>query len=195
MSSSRPEAMSQYSRATAASGSGADAHRGADRGRSRGARTAVVLGGLAGAGLLIAAELSPLLTIQTGPDAPVIETISTGIHNSFALVPLALLAGALAVAAGRSGRRFPLVAIVALGLVALGIALLGDLPGVDAGGVIRERSGWLVSAASRPAAGFYLEVLGAVVLLLGAAAGLLLAPRRRSGRRTRRPSGRGRSAS
>jgi hypothetical protein len=145
----------------------------------------VLCGVLAGAILLVVAEFTPLLRVHSGAyHAGVIETIETGSHHSYALVPVALLAGALALAARMTGNRLALAAIGVLGLVALGIALLGDLPDVHAAGLIRQADGTFVNASSSAAAGMYLEPLGAVLLLVSAAAGLLLAaPERMSSRR------------
>jgi hypothetical protein len=142
----------------------------------------VVLGaGLLGAALLVVAEFTPLLHVHSSArGAGVIKTISTGAHHSYALLPLAALVVFLALAGRASGSRLVLVAIGILGLVTLAIALIGDLPDAQASGVIVSggrsvaSGGALVSAASTPSAGLYLETLGAVVLMLASGGGLLL---------------------
>jgi hypothetical protein len=136
---------------------------------------AVFLGILAGSILLVVAEFTPLLRVHSGAyHAGVIKTIATGSHHSYALIPVALLAMALAGVARATGNRLALGSIGVLGLVALGIALLGDLPDAHATGLLRQASGAYVQASSGAAAGMYLETLGAVVLLIGAGVGLLL---------------------
>ena len=75
-----------------------------------------------------------------------------------------------------------------LGLVSLLIALLGDLPDAQATGLVGSLATGLKIASASPSTGLYLETLGAVLLLITAAAGLLLqTPRklRAPGRRTR----------
>lgn len=61
-----------------------------------------------------------------------------------------------------------------LGVVALLIALLRDLPDAHATGLVGSAATGLRSASSSPGVGLYLETLGAVVLLITAVCGLLL---------------------
>jgi hypothetical protein len=63
-----------------------------------------------------------------------------------------------------------------LGVVALLIALLGDLPDAQASGLVGSAATRFTTASSTPSAGLYLETLGAVVLVISAGAGLLLLP-------------------
>ena len=195
VSASRPEADTEYSRAPRASRGRPDASEPV-RGRPASAvPIPALLGVLAGAILLLVAEFAPLLRVHSGAyHAGVIESIQTGPHHSYALIPVALLAVALAAVARMSGNRVALWSIGLLGLVALGIALLGDLPDVHTAGLLRQADGTFVNATSSAAAGMYLETLGAVVLLLGAGAGLLLAPTDQTSR-LRLPAPRRRSAS
>ena len=173
MNASEPEAGVEYSR-----GPGADRGRlGRALGGSGAPLWVATTLGVIGAVLLIAAEFTPLANVASNArGTSALPSLQTGSHNAYALIPLALLAGALSVAA-RSGRsRLAMLAVGVLGLVALGIALIGDLPDAQATGLIRHGSIGYVSAAASPAAGFYLETLGSVLLLIGAAAGVLLAP-------------------
>jgi hypothetical protein len=133
---------------------------------------------LLGAALLLVAEFTPLLHVHSSArGAGVIKTIETGSHHAYALVPVALLVAGLSLSVRATGNRVALLSIGALGLVAIGIALIGDLPDAQATGLVGHAGGTYVSAASSPAIGLYLETLGAVVLLLTSGAGLLLAPR------------------
>lgn len=203
MSASRPEADIEYSRGSRASTgiskapetrSGA-APRASARAGSTLATGLAVLGGA----LLVVAEFTPLLRVHADTrGGGIIQTIQTGSHHAYALIPIAVLAVLLALSARASGRRLALVSIGVLGLVALGIALLGDLPDARATGLIGHAGGPYVTATARPATGLYLETLGAVVLLLAAAAGLLLSGQQLQGFRSsrgHRPWARRRSAS
>jgi hypothetical protein len=156
MRASRPEARSEYSSSSLR--------------RSPAAPLLCLLG----AALLVAAELTPLLKVRVGPHQTLRSTLTTGAHDSYALLPVAALAAALALAAWRSRSRVAFAGIAAMGAVALGIALLSDLPDAHASGLVGSPARGLYAAASRPRIGLYLEVGGALVVLLGAAVGLLL---------------------
>ncbi len=149
---SRPEARSEYSRGFPA-------------------RIAVPAGALAGAALLCAAEFMPLLRLRAGVRSSIVATVGTGSHHDYALLPIALLVAALADGVRRASRA-AVVAIGLLGVLALGIAVLADLPAVHARGLVLV-AGRPVLASAVPAAGFYLETLGAVVLVLTAGLGAL----------------------
>jgi hypothetical protein len=62
----------------------------------------------------------------------------------------------------------------ALGLVTLVIALAGDLPDAQATGAVNP-AGRFQSATASPATGLYLETLGAMLLIIIAGCGLVLA--------------------
>ncbi|HEY5429665.1 MAG TPA: hypothetical protein VIK04_11155 [Solirubrobacteraceae bacterium] len=147
---------------------------------TRAGPASIALGGaLLGAVLLVVAEFTPLAHIYSSArGSPVVETIMTGSHHAYALIPIAVLAPALALSVRVTGNRLALAAIGALGLVVLGIALLGDLPDAHASGLIGHAGAAYVSAAAQPGIGLYLETLAAVVLLLTGAAGLLLGAER-----------------
>jgi hypothetical protein len=198
MSPSRPEADVEYSRGPARSGSDLAGSNGGAGGRSSALAIAVLGGGMLGAVLLLVAEFTPLLQVHSSARTGVVETIDTGAHHSYALVPIAVLALALAFSGWRSRSRLALLATGVLGLVALLIALLGDLPDAHASGLIGTAAGSFADATSSASIGLYLETLGAIVLLITAAAGLLLLePPPRPPRRARKTasSSRTRSAS
>jgi hypothetical protein len=178
MKTSRPEADSEYSRGTQASDRDFPRPDRARGGRSEGTspaiRRAVLAGGLVGSSLLLVAEFTPLFTIHTSSSHAAIKTIQTGSHHSYALVPIAVLTIVLALEVWRSGSRLALLATGLLGIVALLIALLGDLPDAHATGLVGSLATGLKIASASPSAGLYLETLGGVVLLITAAAGLLL---------------------
>lgn len=149
----------------------------------------VTAAALLGAAVLVAAEFTTLLRVRPATfHASVIQTVTAGAHHSYALLPVALLAIGLALVGRSAESRLAYAAVGVLGLVALGIALLGDLPDVHAVGLIRHANGTYVSATSSAGAGMYLETLGAVVLLVSGAAGVMLAPRARRHSRPERDS-------
>jgi hypothetical protein len=129
---------------------------------------------VAGIVLLIIAEFTPLLRVQTaiGVEIPH-TTVQTGSNHSYALLLVALVAAVFAVGALRTGSRPALLAVALLGLVAVGIAVLGDLPDATQAGNLEKT---FEDAKASPLAGLYLETLGAILLLLGAGLGLLISP-------------------
>jgi hypothetical protein len=184
MSASRPEADTEYSRGHRGSGRPAGAAAGPPARVSRG----LVAGAALGAALLVVAEFMPLLKVHSSAyRAGTVATIQTGSHHSYALIPIAFLTLVLALAARTGARRPAMAAIGALALVTVMLVVLRDLPDVHVSGVTRV-AGHLASETTSAATGLYVETLGAVVLLLTSAAGLLLAPT--SGQVRRRVPGR-----
>jgi len=174
MSTSRPEADTEYSRGGAAR----PASEPRSDGPSGGLVRALTGGGLLGVLLLVVAEFTPLLHVHTNARGnPVVKTITAGSHHAYALIPIALLAAALILSARRVPQaRLAWAAVGALGLVALGIALIGDLPAAHSSGLIGHAGTGYASAVAKAAIGLYLETLGAVALILTGAAGVLLSP-------------------
>jgi hypothetical protein len=111
---------------------------------------------------------------------------------SAALLPIALLVMFLSYAVWRAVSRPALLSLGVLGLIVLLISLLGDLPDAHASGLIGSSVTHFASANSRPSAGFYMETLAAVLLLITCVSGFLLlgAPsQRRAGGAGRPPGG------
>jgi hypothetical protein len=136
---------------------------------------ATVLGcGLLGALMLVVAEFTTLYTVNAATSSGPLETVSTGSHNSYALIPIALVAAALAYGAAVRGSRPALLALGALGIATLLIALLGDLADAHATGVVGSSSTHFATASSSPSAGLYLETIGAVALVIASGCGVLL---------------------
>jgi hypothetical protein len=175
MIASRPEADAKYSR-------GRRVLRRA-RGRLSGhserdwsvSPRAVQAVALIGAAALAVAEFEPLYRVRTDVGHHIVRSVSAGSHHSYALLPVAVLAALLAGALGRAGWPVP-AALAVLGLVALGIALLGDLPDVHRAGVLGTPATGLHDAHTVAGAALYLETLGAIVLLAAGAAGLVFSP-------------------
>ena len=143
---------------------------------------AVLLLGVAAALLVILSEVTNLVVVDVtgaGCEDAVADPeladgceITGGEQHSFALVPLALLIGVMAVGAGLGGSRPAAVALVVVGVLVLGWSLLVDLPVTDETGAIgRNFEGATASAG----AGLTLEIV-AGVLLVAAGLARLLAP-------------------
>jgi hypothetical protein len=96
--------------------------------------------------------------------APTVDAETAGSAHAFLLVPLALLAGALAVGALRSKRRSLGLVVAAIGLICLAVILLVDMPaGLDAS----AQSSRFAGAKAVLEDGFYAELAAAAGLVLG----------------------------
>jgi hypothetical protein len=137
---------------------------------------AILLCGFVGAALLAVSEFVHLYEIHIASQHAPVSTVTGGSHNSYALIPIAVLALVLAFGAARDRSRISLLALAALGVTSLLIALLGDLPDAQASGLLM-RDGHLVMANASPAVGMYIESLGSIALILAGGLGLLLGPR------------------
>jgi hypothetical protein len=181
MNAPAPEAENEYSNS-----SGTPGRRSAGRLRwSDGGSWPITAVGLIGAALLIAAEFRPLYIVHVTTYGAGTTSVSTGSHDSFALVPIALLAAGLALIGARQRTLAADAALAGLGVLVLLITLIGDLPDTHARGIATGPA----FASTTAGAGLYLETLGAVLLLGAGGAGVLTAvwarrpPRRRRGRR------------
>ncbi len=134
--------------------------------------------------LLVIAEFTTLYVVATTAGNKHVTTVSTGSHDAYALIPIALVAMALGYAAAVRGSRPALLALGALGLATLLIALIGDLPDAQATGVVGNSTIHFQSAAAKPHVGLYLETLAAILLIGTSGCGLLLGP----GLRAQRPA-------
>jgi hypothetical protein len=147
----------------------------AGRGTAEGAvRAGVLAVGLLGAVLLVVAEFTTLFNVHTAISPGPVKSVGTGSHHSYALIPIALLAAALAVAVFRLGSRPALLSMGLLGVVTLLIALLGDLPDASASGLVGSAGTHYINATSTPSAGIYMETLGAALLIIASGAAFLL---------------------
>lgn len=192
MNATPPEANTEYSRGAVASGGVAPASSDAVHAPQRGASgivSAGILGaGLLGALLLLVAEFTTLFEVRVAGATTIVKSVSTGSHHSYAMAVIAVCAVALTLAAWRSANRPALLGIGILGVTALVIALVVDLHDATATGLVLS-AGHFVNASSKPSAGFYLETLGAVVLMFTAVWGLVLVGPPRPARRAGPPDG------
>jgi hypothetical protein len=136
----------------------------------------------AGAILLIVADLSTLIQIRVLTVSK--DTISGGSHHAYALLILGIFALPMAYGATRGASRPAMAALAVIGLVALVIMLAVDLPDIHKTGVIGQR---FTDASASPRIGFYLETVGAFLLLLSGSAGLFLSAPSRQARPRPRP--------
>ena len=140
----------------------------------RGAGAVILTGSLLGALLLLVAEFTTLYQVHLATSSTPIDSVTSGSNHSYALIPIALLAAALGIGVWRTGSRPALLAVGLIGLVAVLIALLGDLPDAQATGLAGSATSHYVNASSTPSAGLYLETLGAVLLIATCGLGFLM---------------------
>jgi hypothetical protein len=180
-----PEANTQYSRGSRAfrglfDGPGRrraahhDGRQTADYEAPAGARTAIAVGALLGALLILVSQFTTLYQVHAAASSLPIKTVGTGANHAWAGIPLALVAGALAYAVFRYANRAALAGLIALGVATLLIALLSDLPPTHASGLVGSTATGYSRAVSTRSAGLYMETLGAVVLVISGGIGLLL---------------------
>ncbi len=121
--------------------------------------------------LLVVAEFGDLNHIQILTVTR--DGVGVGGHHGYALLIIAVVAGLMAFGAWRGSRPAGL-AVAVLGLVALLIVVLVDLPDVDATGLYGRDYEQAKASASW---GFRLEALGAVLLLFSGVMTVVLSPR------------------
>ncbi|MBA3327444.1 MAG: hypothetical protein H0T43_03990 [Solirubrobacterales bacterium] len=173
MSATGREATEDYSkggRARRALSGGRRTGSGGSEGPPGALRPALCVVALAGAVALAVAEFSTVFEVAVGSLDTVQRTVSGGDNHSWALLVVAIAAMPLALGAA-GGARPPALALVVLGAVALFIVLAIDLPDTNASGRLPESVAF-EDAQAQPGTGFYLETLGAVLLL--GSGGLLL---------------------
>jgi hypothetical protein len=96
--------------------------------------------------------------------------VQTGFERHGIVFPLlALAVVVMALGAWRGRSRPAAAALVALGAVAAGITVLGDLPSSNDTGVIGRN---FAGASAEPGPGLWLAVIGGVLVILAGAAGL-----------------------
>ena len=138
------------------------------------ARATALLLAAAGCVLLVVAEFSTLYEIRV---ITVIKEATDGReHHAYALLVIAIGAAFMAYGGILRGARPAQIGLLVLGLAALFVVLAIDFPDVDEEGFTAEA---FERAVASPQTGFYLESLGAVLLLISAAATLLLGHGRR----------------
>lgn len=157
----------------------------ASRGGSGGAAARLRAGRLALAGLaavaivlLIVSEFLPLFKVVVGTLETEQRSERGWSNHAFAMLLLALAAVPMLLGALR-GARPAMWALAGIGAVVVLVALTVDLPAARESGTLRESIAY-EDARAEPAAGFFVETLGGVLLVLSGGLLLLTAPPRAS---------------
>jgi hypothetical protein len=135
--------------------------------------TLLVLACAAAAAMLAASQFTDLFHL-TPPGGEALKAIDASDQHGYATVVLAafalILIAVAIVARGEPLAQVAAVAIAVCGLVALLIFLIGDLPDVNKVGTLDDPRQSFIDAKAKPVAGFWLELVGALVLTVCGAA-------------------------
>jgi hypothetical protein len=156
-------------------------------------QTLLVLACAAAAAMLGASQFTDIFHL-TPPGGEALQAISAKDQHSYATLVLAIFALILLVVtlAARDPqlRQVAAMAIGVCGLIALLIFLIGDLPDVNKIGTLDDPRQSFIDAEAKPVAGFWLELVGSLVLTVCGAALATMRPGARPAggeRRRRRP--------
>jgi hypothetical protein len=100
-------------------------------------------------------------------------TTSGGAHHGYALAILGAIALVMAYGAAVGASRPAGIALLVLGLAALGIVLLVDRPDIHKTGIVGTQ---FADAEANPGAGYWLELAGGALLVAAGALRLLIRP-------------------
>ncbi len=118
----------------------------------------------------------------TPPGGEALKAIQASDQHGYATLVLAIFALMLLVVAmvfrGEQLGQVAAVAIAVCGVVALLIFLIGDLPKVNNVGTLDDPRQSFIDAEAKPVAGFWLELVGALVLTVCGAALATMKPSR-----------------
>jgi hypothetical protein len=131
--------------------------------------TAVAVLAAIGGLLLLYAETLDLYRIVTpgGATSNAAGSIQSGAdQHSWALGVIGVVIAVGALLARWTRQRLPAWAVFALAVIALGIVLIGDVPDVTSSGLTTE----IETGEAEPQAGFWVELVGALMALGGSAA-------------------------
>jgi hypothetical protein len=134
----------------------------------RALRIGLSVAAAAGVVCLVLATFTTVIEIKVGTTTrlPGRDTHLSGWDRHGPALLIVAAFGAAMVAGALRGARPAAIALAVLGLVALGIAVIGDVPDLNETGFIGEV---YEDAAAGPSAGFYLETLGGALLLASGA--------------------------
>jgi hypothetical protein len=149
--------------------------------------TLLVLACAAAAAMLAVSQFTDIFHL-TPPGGEAVQAISAKHQHSYATLTLAVFALVLLVVAmaarGEQLGQVAAMAVAVCGLVALLIFLIGDLPDVNKIGTIDTPTQFFTTAQAKPVAGFWLELIGALVLTVCGAALATMRPGSAGGRQT-----------
>jgi hypothetical protein len=157
--------------------------------------TLLVLACAGAAAMLGASQFTDIFHL-TPPGGEALQAISAKHQHSYATLVLAIFAVVLLFvtlgARDEQSRQVAAMAIAVCGLIALLIFLIGDLPDVNKIGTLDDPRQSFIDAEAKPVAGFWLELVGSLVLTVCGAALATMRPGAtrgpdHEGRRRRRP--------
>ena len=152
--------------------------------------TLLVLACAAAAAMLGASQFTDIFHL-TPPGGEALQAISSKDQHGDATLVLAIFALLLLVptiaARDEQLRQVAAMAVAVCGLIALLIFLIGDLPDVNKIGTLDDPRQSFIDAEAKPVAGFWLELIGALILTVcGGALATMRPSRRSSGDESRR---------
>ena len=143
--------------------------------------TLLVLACAAAAAMLGVSQFTDIFHL-TPPGGEALKAIQASDQHGYATLVLAIFALILLVVAmafrGEQLGQVAAVAIAVCGVVALLIFLIGDLPKVNNIGTLDDPRQSFIDAEAKPVAGFWLELVGALVLTVCGAALATMRPGR-----------------
>jgi hypothetical protein len=135
--------------------------------------TLLVLACAAAAAMLGASQFTDIFQL-TPPGGEALESISSSDQHGYAVLVLAIFALVLLLvslgARDEQLRQVAAMAVAICGLIALLIFLIGDLPDVNKIGTLDDPRQSFIDAEAKPVAGFWLELIGSLVLTVCGAA-------------------------
>ena len=143
--------------------------------------TLLVLACAAAAAMLGVSQFTDIFHL-TPPGGEALKAIQASDQHGYATLVLAIFALILLVisiaARGEQLGQVAALAIAVCGVVALLIFLIGDLPKVNNIGTLDDPRQSFIDAEAKPVAGFWLELVGALVLTVCGAALATMRPNR-----------------
>jgi hypothetical protein len=133
--------------------------------------TLLVLACAAAAAMLGVSQFTDIFHL-TPPGGEALKAIKASDQHGYATLVVAIAAR------GEQLGQVAAVAIAVCGVVALLIFLIGDLPKVNNVGTLDDPRQSIIDAEAKPVAGFWLELVGALVLTVCGAALATLSPSR-----------------
>ena len=151
---------------------------------------------VAAAAMLGASQFTDIFHL-TPPGGEALQAISSKDQHGYATLVLAIFALVLVLvtlgARDEQLRQVAAMAVAICGLIALLIFLIGDLPDVNKVGTLDDPRQSFIDAEAKPVAGFWLELIGSLVLTVCGAALATMRPgaagdRTTGSERRRKPS-------